>query len=100
MDNNDSELLQAEQLDRVISNIVDDNRDMFDGLDGASLSAETMDLMGLAVFVLPEQSRGHAGCAECVRLTERAVALVESRGHGERPRVPAGGVSGRARSGA
>ncbi len=85
MDNNDGELLQAEQLDRVMSNIVDDNRDMFDRLDGTSLSSETMDLIDLAVFVLPEQSRERPGCAECVRLTERAMALVESREHGERP---------------
>ena len=91
MDNNDSELLQAEQLDRVISNIVDENRDLFDSLDGASLSAETMDLIDLAVFVLPEESRGHARCDECVRLTERAMALVESWGHGESPKGAARG---------
>jgi len=83
MDNNDGELFQAEQLDKVISNIVDCNRDMFDSLDGASLPVETMDLIDLAVFVLPEQSREAGGCAECQRLTEHALALVEDTGHGE-----------------
>ncbi len=83
MDNNDGELLQAEQLDKVISNIVDENKDLFDSLDAASLPAETMDIIDFAVFVLPEQSREHGGCAECLRLTEHALALVENTGHGE-----------------
>lgn len=75
MAHDELELQQAEQLDKVVSNIITSDRDLFQGTESGSLPRETMELIDLATFIIPshEVERGE------FEQRMYAVALRESR---------------------
>lgn len=49
----ETELKQADQLDRVVENIIQGNCDLFEGVQAKRLSHDTMAVVDLATFVIP-----------------------------------------------
>lgn len=53
MTNDETELKQADQLDRVVENIIRGDRDLFEGVHARWLSHDAMAVVDLATFVMP-----------------------------------------------
>ena len=61
MAHNESDARQAEQLDKVVGNIIGGDRDLFQGVDASDVSRETLELIDLATFILPPQDTSDRG---------------------------------------
>jgi len=55
MEHNESDVRQAEQLDRVVGNIISGDRDLFQGIQVSDVRRETLELIDLATFIVPPQ---------------------------------------------
>jgi hypothetical protein len=53
MTKNETELKKADQLDRVVENIIQGDRGLFEGVPARWLSHDTMEVVDLATFVMP-----------------------------------------------
>jgi hypothetical protein len=53
MTNDETELRQADQLDKVVENIIRGDHDLFEGVPARRLSHDTMEVVDLATFVMP-----------------------------------------------
>lgn len=53
MTKDETELKEADQLDRVVENIIQGDRDLFEGVPARWLSHDTMEVVDLATFVMP-----------------------------------------------
>lgn len=72
MEHNESDAWQAEQLDKVVGNIIGGDRDLFQGIEASDVLRETMELIDLATFIIPPQDVSDVGfkqrmCAFAVR---------------------------------
>ena len=72
MAHNESDARQAEQLDKVVGNIIGGDWDLFQGVGAGDVSRETLELIDLATFILPPQDISDRGfeqrmCAFAVR---------------------------------
>lgn len=55
MAHDEADVRQAEQLDRVVGNIIGGGRDLFQGTEAKDVLPETMELIDLATFIIPPE---------------------------------------------
>ncbi len=68
MTHEETELKQANQLDRIVENVIDGNCDLFEGVHAQELSRDTMVIVDLATFVMPLEANEAGEFAERMRL--------------------------------
>ncbi len=86
MAHDESELRQAEQLNKVVGNIVAGDHDLFEGADARNMPESTMELIDLATFIIPAKDGTddefvRRMCALAVRESHELSEAPDSRQH-------------------
>jgi hypothetical protein len=76
MTHEETELKHANQLDRIVENIIQGDRDLFEGVYAQELSHDTMVVVDLATFVMPLEATEAKEFGQRMRL----LAIREARG--------------------